>query len=75
MSSIQIQYFMAYTMAAYIGDNKFLNCVFVGVGEVFACLITPCLVSRISDSIIFKLFAMTGFLANGLFYVVPVGFA
>ena len=60
-------------MAPYIGENKFFNCILIGIGEVVTLLLSTKLISRFSDTLVFRVSAVIALAANGLFYAVPAG--
>lgn len=73
MPSLQIQYFSMYFLAAKIGDNKFVNCSLIGLGEMIGGLISGFLMTRIHDHHVFISSALATCLANFAFYFMPVG--
>lgn len=64
---------MIYHLATSIGGNKFINCILIGAGEVMACIISAFMMSRMSDTLVFKIAAAIGCVSNIIFYCVPEG--
>lgn len=64
---------MIYHLATSIGGNKFINCILIGTGEVIACIISAIMMSRMNDTLVFKIAAVIGCTSNLIFYTVPEG--
>ena len=75
MSLICIQYYSLYFLLTVIGGNIFINCIIMGLGEVFAGVCSGCLLRNFKDTTVFigALFLVAIF--NVAFYFVPTGLA
>ena len=62
-----------YFLATIIGENIFLNSIFVGVGEVMAGFISGYMLIKFKDSTCFIIFNMICGLSFFLFYLMPAG--
>ena len=49
MCALQISYFSVFLMAAMIGNNLFINCCLVGIGETLGGILSGIALSKMSD--------------------------
>ena len=70
MSSIEIQYFSVYYLAADIGGNLFTNVILLSIGASVSGVVSGYLINVYSDVRVFQSFALCTGIFNLIFYFV-----